>query len=286
MNAASRWRVYPKLGRVSNLPTIATQTVAAALLPGRALDALDAILLGCGFVAAYTAGMFLNDAFDREIDAVERPDRPIAAGLTSAREVFGAGTSFLALGVACLALAGTRRGFAFEALCGALGLGAMIVIYDAWHKKNAFAPLVMAACRALVYVAASLSLTGRVTPLVMVAALAMAAYVTGLSDLSREPRSRPRSLVALVVAPVVLGALAVTHSITAVPFVVALALVIALAWLRAGRTERDRATVLLISGLSLVDAALLAIAGHPMLAVVAAVAVPLTRALQSVVRGT
>jgi hypothetical protein len=35
--------------------------------------------------------MYLNDAFDQEIDARERPERPIPSGAVSARTVFGAG---------------------------------------------------------------------------------------------------------------------------------------------------------------------------------------------------
>ena len=50
----------------------------------------------------YVGGMYLNDAFDAGIDAVERPERPIPSGQVSAETVFAAGFGMLALGLAVL----------------------------------------------------------------------------------------------------------------------------------------------------------------------------------------
>src|SRR5215207_3515893 len=80
-----------RLGRVSNLPTVWTNSVAATVLAGG-----DPLSAGTPSVVAamtvfYVGGMYLNDAFDRHIDASERPTRPIPAGEISARAVFGAG---------------------------------------------------------------------------------------------------------------------------------------------------------------------------------------------------
>ena len=43
--------------------------------------------------------MYLNDAFDREIDARERPERPIPSGRIGAGPVFAIGFGLLAAGV-------------------------------------------------------------------------------------------------------------------------------------------------------------------------------------------
>ena len=65
------------LARVSNLPTVWTNVIAAHVVA----DAPFATLL-TGLVAMslfYTGGMFLNDAFDAPFDAATRADRPIPA---------------------------------------------------------------------------------------------------------------------------------------------------------------------------------------------------------------
>ena len=60
-----------------------------------------------GINALYTAGMFLNDAFDREFDARVRTDRPIPAGDVTARETFAIGWALLAAGLLLVAVEGT-----------------------------------------------------------------------------------------------------------------------------------------------------------------------------------
>ena len=56
-------------------------------------------LLGLAMTAFYVGGMYLNDYFDREIDARERPGRPINAGEITAGAVSLIGFGLLALGI-------------------------------------------------------------------------------------------------------------------------------------------------------------------------------------------
>ena len=102
----------------------------------------------------YVAGMYLNDAFDAEIDARERPERPIPSGQVSAETVFAAGFGMMALGLALLAWTGygTADGTGLGPLFGGLGLGAAIVLYNRRHKGNPLSPVLMGLCRVLVYV--------------------------------------------------------------------------------------------------------------------------------------
>ena len=72
-----------KLGRVSNLPTVWTNVLAGCVLAGGSLGVATVLTLGVLATLLYVAGMFLNDAFDAEIDARERPERPIPAGEVS-----------------------------------------------------------------------------------------------------------------------------------------------------------------------------------------------------------
>ncbi len=288
MNVAARLRTYPQLGRVSNLPTIVTQAAAAIVVAGVAVDAADAVLVGSGLAAAYVAGMFLNDGFDREIDARVRPDRPIPAGLIDVREVFAAGGALLAFGTALLVAVAIGRGHLPQGLAGALALAASIVVYDAWHKGNPIAPVLMGLCRALVYVAVALVLAGGVPAFAAAAALAMLAYVSGLSEVARSTRAPWHGVLALFAAPVVLAAASLHAPVPIAGVVLAcvLAGVVAVATRRSRSGASEPATVLLLAGLSLVDATLLAAYDHLVLATLAVVAMPLTRKLQRFVRGT
>ena len=100
------WNVALRLGRVSNLPTVWSNSLAGLMLAGGGLtvELAPNLILGLFLIMSlfYVGGMYLNDAFDRHIDAVERPERPIPAGLVSARTVYLAGYGMLALGIGAL----------------------------------------------------------------------------------------------------------------------------------------------------------------------------------------
>ena len=70
-----------RLGRVSNLPTVWTNALAgAALAAGGAPDLATVAWAALALTLFYEGGMWLNDAFDAEIDARERANRPIPNG--------------------------------------------------------------------------------------------------------------------------------------------------------------------------------------------------------------
>src|SRR5262245_2561264 len=97
-----RLGIYLRLGRVSNLPTVWTNVLAGAALAGAPLSLAPtlATLAACSLL--YTAGMFLNDAFDHRYDAQHQPERPIAQGLIAAGEVYAVGFLLLAAGALVL----------------------------------------------------------------------------------------------------------------------------------------------------------------------------------------
>lgn len=89
-----------RLGRVSNLPTVWSNSLTGIVLAGGdPRDPRSGFLL-LAFTLFYVAGMFLNDAFDRNIDAVERPERPIPSGQVSSNTVFVAGFAMLVAALA------------------------------------------------------------------------------------------------------------------------------------------------------------------------------------------
>jgi 4-hydroxybenzoate polyprenyltransferase len=181
MARRSRPRAYLLLSRVSNLPTVWTNVLAAYVLSRAALDSMPIAMLA--MTIFYTAGMFLNDASDADIDAVQRPERPIPSGDVSRTEVLVGGLLMLAGGELILAALPHRS----PALLWGLGLAAAVVAYDYKHKGQTFAPVVMGLCRALVYCAAAAGAIGTVPMPVTIAALVMWAYIIALTWIAKTP---------------------------------------------------------------------------------------------------
>jgi hypothetical protein len=144
----------------------------------------------------YVGGMFLNDAFDREVDARERPERPIPAGEVAAAEVFLIGFGMLGAG---WVLVGVAADGSASALLGAAALAGAIVLYDVWHKGNPFGPALMGICRALVYMTAALAVSRGLSPPVIAGALVLLSYLIGLTYVAKqESLGRVRNLWPLV----------------------------------------------------------------------------------------
>ena len=183
-----KWSDALVLGRVSNLPTVWTNTLAGVALAGGALTDPRVVPLLVAFSLCYVAGMFLNDAFDREFDRQHRPERPIPAGRATAASVFGAGFGLLAVGVALLAWVGLgfEGGTGWRPLAGGLTLAVAIVFYDANHKANAWSPLVMGLCRMLVYLTAGYAVIESPPAGLVVASLLLLAYLIGLTYIARQ----------------------------------------------------------------------------------------------------
>ena len=276
-----------RLARVSLLPTVWTNVLAGAALAGR--DPLDLrVLLAMAAVSlAYTGGMFLNDAFDRDFDARLRPDRPIPAGEVSARQVFAWG--YAMLGASVLLPAAFRQWRA--AMAGVL-LCLAIVLYDAHHKHNPLSPLLMGSCRLLVYVVAALAVGGQLGPGVWLGAAALLGYLIGLTHAAKGERlARLDRLwpLALLLAPLLYA----VPKIPAQPAVLLPAAIWA-AWtalavrklVRRGPGDVGSAVGALLAGISIVDAIMLAGAGDLALAIAALILFALTMRLQRWVQGT
>jgi 4-hydroxybenzoate polyprenyltransferase len=288
------WSDALKLGRVSNLPTVWTNALAGVVLAGGA--AADArvpwILLAMSL--CYVAGMYLNDAFDREFDARHRPERPIPSGTVSARTVFTAGFGMLAAGVALLGWLGFgyEQGTGWPPLVAGAALAASIVWYDLHHKGNAASPLLMGLCRALVYVAAACVVVGRPPAAVYVGALLLLSYLIGLTYVARQEHlGRVANLWPLLflALPIAWGArVALQGGFVAMLWLLFTAWVLfALSFLRRRRPgDVPRAVGHLLAGICLWDALVIAAAGQPALAAAALGLFALTLMLQRVVSPT
>jgi 4-hydroxybenzoate polyprenyltransferase len=172
-------RILLVLGRVSNLPTVWSDCLAAFWLGGGG-NAWTLVCVSISVSFLYEGGMFLNDAFDATFDRNHRRTRPIPSGAISEREVWQWGIAWMVLGVIGVGWLGTTT------LVLALCLSACIVAYNAIHKLTPLAPLLMGGCRLGIYLVAASGATNGVEGEVVWKGLALAAYVAGLSWLARK----------------------------------------------------------------------------------------------------
>ena len=194
LTVRSRPQAYLLLARFSNLPTVWSNVLAGTIVSGARFIAADYAGLCLAISAFYTAGMFLNDAFDREFDARSRPDRPIPAGDVTAGETFAIGWVLLAAGLALVAVQGT-----LNALVWSVALAAAIVLYNYRHKQNPLGPIVMGVCRGIVYCIAAAT-SGTVTLTVIVAASALAAYVIALTWIAKRVGASAGWIIPILIA--------------------------------------------------------------------------------------
>lgn len=171
-------RTWLILGRVSNLPTVWSNCLAAWLLGGGGSGS-RLVVLSVGATAVYLGGMFLNDAVDAGFDREHRRERPIPAGAVAAATVWKAAVGLVAGGVLVM---GTLGG---ATLALAVLLGGAVVLYDLVHKRTPLAPGIMGLCRCLLYLVAASAAEDGVTGQVVWSGLALGAYVVGLSQVAR-----------------------------------------------------------------------------------------------------
>jgi UbiA prenyltransferase family len=289
-----RWAVALRLGRVSNLPTVWTNTLAGIVLAGGSVADARTVPLIVALSLFYVAGMYLNDAYDAEIDARERPERPIPSGQVTAETVFTAGFGIMALGLALLAWVGygAAGGTGLGPVMGGLGLGAAIVMYNRRHKDNPLSPVLMGICRVLVYVTAGLAVAYELPPALVIGALLLLCYLIGLTYVAKqETLGEIRNLWPLLfLAAPVLYALAIARgspgaAVLSLAFVLWVGVAL---WFLRRRQPGDvpRAVISLIAGISLLDAVLIAGAGDLEIAWLAVLAFVLTLILQRFVPGT
>jgi hypothetical protein len=282
-----RFCLLLKLGRVSNLPTVWTNVLAGAVLSGGDWRNWRLGLMLVAMSSFYVGGMYLNDYFDRAIDSRERPERPIPSGRISAGAVAAIGFCLVGAG----AVATATMGPAAAAMAALLAIS--IVAYDLHHKANPFAPVVMGACRALVYGATATALSGGVTIFGAIAAVAIAAFVAGLTYAARqESLDKIGNLwpLLLLAAPMLVAVGVFRQGPGAMAVYLLLAVWIAAAvYLLARRPvvgSVSRAVGWLIAGISLCDAAILASTGAIMPALAAIGGFVLTLIAQKYVPGT
>lgn len=163
------------------------------------------IPLTASSVCLYTAGMALNDYADAELDAKERPERPIPSGRISRRAALAVGAGLTAAGIALAFTAGRAAGLV------SLALATSVWAYDLFAKSTPAGPAVMALCRGLDVMmgAAGPGWRGAVLPAVLVAAhtAALTAVSQGeVNGTSRATASAAAAVTATTAALTPVGA--------------------------------------------------------------------------------
>ena len=280
MSSASAWL---QLARISNTPTVVSNAVAGAVLVAASPDAATVAAVAVAMALFYTAGMVLNDDMDLDSDRRQRPERPLPSGEISRGAAVAAVVGLFAVGETLLAVEGWRPAAA------GVGLIALIVVYDAWHKGNALSPVLMAACRAMVYVIAALAIAETVTDEVWGAAAMLLVYVVGLTQVAKAEGAgiAARWPVVAVLAPAVYWAKELPDAAVAL-LIVAFVLWAGYAlWLVLAKRQIGAGVVRLIAGIAVYDALVVAGAGGDAVALtVCLAAFAVTIALQTKIAGT
>ncbi len=182
---------YLQLMRIPAVFTALSNILAAHLIATQG-DVQWELLIILLFVSAflYLAGMVLNDCFDYQEDASERPHRPLPSGSIALSTAWRLGWGFLAAGLLLTILAGITQ-FLLASL-----LAFLIVLYNAHAKNTPYGVFVMGGCR---YVNWLLGLSvAALSSELFILALPIFIYVCALTLLSTvETTAAKRSFVAV-----------------------------------------------------------------------------------------
>ena len=212
---------YFDLCRVSNLPTVWTNVLAAAILSGEGFSWPPVLLLGISMSLFYSGGMCLNDLWDREVDRVKRPSRPIPAGRVTLQRASRFAALLFGIGLALLVLAPFPGSF----FAGLTLLG-LITAYDRIHKRVTWSVLLMAGCRLMVFVTVGLAVAGEIKGPVLIGGALQFVYIVVLSLVARYETRRPGGF-SFPVIPWMLSAISLLDGLVMAAFVSS-------AWLVAG----------------------------------------------------
>ncbi|MEO3867338.1 SCO3242 family prenyltransferase [Nonomuraea sp. B12E4] len=136
------WRDLAELVRAPAALSVPGDAVAGAAAAGTLRPATLGLIAAS--VCLYWGGMAANDWADRDLDARERPERPIPSGRISPGQAVAVAAGLTMAGLALAVATGGRR-----AATVALPLAGAVWAYDLRAKNTRAGPAMMAACRGL-----------------------------------------------------------------------------------------------------------------------------------------
>ncbi|MBN7809827.1 UbiA-like protein EboC [Algoriphagus sp. H41] len=105
---------------------------------------LKFLFISLSTIGLYAGGVAFNDVADAELDAIERPERPIPSGRASKSTATFMAVALLAIGILFAFMVNWISGIL------AIGIGVCAVGYDYWGKhQQILGPINMGLCRAL-----------------------------------------------------------------------------------------------------------------------------------------
>jgi len=279
---------YLALARISNSPTVVSNTLAGGALAGALWPDGKLGLIAIAMVLFYMAGMYLNDLMDYAVDCRERPERPLPAGIVSPSAAVAVALTLFGCGSLLLWSVGPHP------FLSGLVLIVLIICYDRWHKSNPLSPLLMALCRLMVYITAFLAFSVQSLSTLLIPGSLLVLYVIGLTYIAKtenKPSMTNVSIVATLFLPTVYFTARQLQQVQWVTLPLILFFTIWVAYsvsfaFRSPKRQVGRTVGQLIAGISLLDALVLATAGSPLGVLLAMVGFGLTLSLQHYVRGT
>jgi 4-hydroxybenzoate polyprenyltransferase len=202
---SSKLLAYLQLFRAPNVFTAVADVLMGYLVVRRQVDSPGLLL---GLVAAslllYIAGMVLNDVFDAEVDAAERPERPIPSGRIDRGWARVLGYQMLCSGAAFGWLVSY---FTNDLRAGlvATALAVCVWVYDGVLKRTPLGPVAMGGCRFLNVLLGMSAANGAWAPAHWVIAGGLGVYIAGVTWFARgeahdsQPVKLSLSLVVMLV---------------------------------------------------------------------------------------
>ncbi|MER8224247.1 SCO3242 family prenyltransferase [Streptomyces sp. NPDC094143] len=164
--------------RLPALFSVPGDALAGAAAAGARPGARTLLAIGSS-LCLYEAGMALNDWADRDVDAVERPHRPLPSGRIRPSAALTAACALTAAGLALAARAGR------PALTVAAPLAATVWAYDLGLKHTPAGPVAMGAARGLDLLLGAAATTGRTAQALPSAAL-LGTHTVAVTTVSRQ----------------------------------------------------------------------------------------------------
>ncbi|MEU0247888.1 SCO3242 family prenyltransferase [Streptomyces sp. NPDC006235] len=164
--------------RLPALFSVPGDALAGTAAVGAPPNARTLLAIGSS-LCLYEAGMALNDWADREVDAVERPHRPLPSGRIRPAAALTAACALTGAGLALAARAGR------PALAVAAPLAATVWAYDLALKHTPAGPVAMGAARGLDLLLGAAATTGRTRQALPSAAL-LGTHTLAVTTVSRQ----------------------------------------------------------------------------------------------------
>ncbi|UFH54906.1 UbiA-like protein EboC [Spirosoma sp. KNUC1025] len=171
------------LTRPANLVTAVADVLAGMAISGYFLSPNPAAApigwLSLATVCLYGGGVVFNDVFDAELDAIERPERPIPSGIVSKTIATLLGSILLATGILLSFIVNQTAGLL------AVGIAVASLVYDRFGKHhNWLGPINMGLCRGLNLLLGVSILPEQVLPWVWIGVIPII-YIGAITMISR-----------------------------------------------------------------------------------------------------